>query len=160
MQSLYLQRIMKKNVAKGYEKTNPKQTQFLQKPKMHANLYITKDYENETAFRPKKTNPNKPNSKPALSVVEWANPELADALSAAEGAVEKFLSLCPASVTIIRKSVIRQLKRGCLGMFKFRLRLSMLVSMLALETRSSCVQLPVSIPASILTNKLLKLPQV
>ena len=159
---------MKKNVAKGYEKTNPKQTQFLQKPKMHANLYITKDYENETAFRPKKTNPNKPNSKPALSVVEWANPELAEALSApvlskvegAEGAVEKFLSLCPASVTIIRKSVIRQLKRGRLGMFKFRLRLSMLVSMLALETRSSCIQLPVSIPASILTNKLLKLPQV
>jgi hypothetical protein len=28
---------------------------------MNANLYVTKDYENETAFRPKKTNPNKPN---------------------------------------------------------------------------------------------------
>jgi hypothetical protein len=28
MQSMYLQRIMKKNAAKGYEKTNPKQTQF------------------------------------------------------------------------------------------------------------------------------------
>ncbi len=28
MQSVYLQRIMKKNAAKGYEKTNPKQTQF------------------------------------------------------------------------------------------------------------------------------------
>ncbi len=28
MQSLYLQRIMKNNAAKGYEKTNPKQTQF------------------------------------------------------------------------------------------------------------------------------------
>ena len=28
MQSLYLQRIMKKNAAKGYEKTKPKQTQF------------------------------------------------------------------------------------------------------------------------------------
>jgi len=27
MQSLYLQRIMKKNAAKGYEKTKPKQTQ-------------------------------------------------------------------------------------------------------------------------------------
>ncbi len=27
MQSVYLQRIMKKNAAKGYEKTNPKQTQ-------------------------------------------------------------------------------------------------------------------------------------
>ncbi len=28
MQSVYLQRIMKKNVAKGFEKTKPKQTQF------------------------------------------------------------------------------------------------------------------------------------
>jgi len=27
MQSVYLQRIMKKNAPKGYEKTNPKQTQ-------------------------------------------------------------------------------------------------------------------------------------
>jgi len=34
-----------------------KQTQFLQRPKMSANIFITKDYENETAFRPKKTNP-------------------------------------------------------------------------------------------------------
>ena len=66
------------------------------------------------------SNPNKPNSKPALSLVEWVNPELSEALSAfilsfvevAEGAVEKFLSLCPESVTIIRKSVIRQLKRA------------------------------------------------
>jgi hypothetical protein len=31
------------------------------KPKMSANLYVIEDYENETAFRPKKTNPNKPN---------------------------------------------------------------------------------------------------
>jgi len=31
MQSVYLQRIMMKNAAKGYEKTKPKQTQF--KPK-------------------------------------------------------------------------------------------------------------------------------
>ena len=29
MQSMYLQRIMKKNAAKGYEKTKPKQTQLL-----------------------------------------------------------------------------------------------------------------------------------
>jgi hypothetical protein len=36
---------------------------------MNANLYVTKDYENETAFRPKKTNPNKPNSNPILSAV-------------------------------------------------------------------------------------------
>ncbi|MFB0555636.1 MAG: hypothetical protein ACETWQ_20210, partial [Phycisphaerae bacterium] len=55
----------------------------------------------------KKQTQNKPNSKPIK-----ACPELAEALSAAEGAVEKFLSLCPESATIIRKSVIRQLKRG------------------------------------------------
>jgi len=32
-------------------------------PKMSANVYVIEDYENETAFRPKKTNPNKPNFK-------------------------------------------------------------------------------------------------
>jgi len=31
------------------------------KPKMSANVYFIEDYENETTFRPKKTNPNKPN---------------------------------------------------------------------------------------------------
>jgi len=60
MQSLYLQRIIKKNAAKGYEKTKPKQTQFLKRPKMNVNIYYTKVYNNVTAFRPKKTNPNKP----------------------------------------------------------------------------------------------------
>ncbi len=54
---------MKKNAAKGYQKTKPKQTQFLQRPKMNVNLYVTKDYDNETTFCPKKTNPNKPNCK-------------------------------------------------------------------------------------------------
>ncbi len=44
-----------------------------------------------------KTNPIQTQSKPVLS------------------AVEKFLSLCPESATIIRKSVIRQFKRGRLG---------------------------------------------
>ncbi len=57
MQSVYLQRIMKKNSAKGYKKTNPKQTQFLKRPKMNANAFPQKDYENETSHRPKKTNP-------------------------------------------------------------------------------------------------------
>ncbi len=63
MQSLYLQRIMKKNAAKDYKKTKPKQTQFPKCQKMNANAFSQKDYENETAFRPKKTNPNKPNFK-------------------------------------------------------------------------------------------------
>jgi hypothetical protein len=30
-------------------------------PKMNANAFLQKDYENETAYRPKKTNPNKAN---------------------------------------------------------------------------------------------------
>ena len=63
MQSVYLQRIMKKNTAKGYKKTKPKQTQFPKSQKMSANAFSQKDYENKTAFRPKKTNPNKPNFK-------------------------------------------------------------------------------------------------
>jgi len=46
MQSVYLQRIIKKNAAKGYEKTNPKQTQF-------------------------KPNQSLSWAQPALSVVEW-----------------------------------------------------------------------------------------
>jgi len=40
---------------------------------MNLNVYVIEDYENETTFRPKKTNPkqtqNKPNSNPILSAV-------------------------------------------------------------------------------------------
>jgi len=39
------------------KKTNPIQTQFLQKPKMNVNLYVIKEYENETAFRLQKNKP-------------------------------------------------------------------------------------------------------
>jgi len=46
MKSVYLQSIMKKNAAKGYEKTKPIQTQFLQRPKMNVNIYYTEVYEN------------------------------------------------------------------------------------------------------------------
>jgi len=53
------------------------------KPKMSANVYVIEDYENEPPSGPKKTNPNKANSNPIK-----ACPELAEALSAAEGAVE------------------------------------------------------------------------
>jgi len=51
---------------------------------MNVNAFLQKDYENETAFRPKKTNPNKPNSNPikacperiefTLSVIEGNGP--------------------------------------------------------------------------------------
>ena len=40
---------------------------------MSANVYVIEDYENETAFRPKKTNPIQTQSKPVLSAVECAN---------------------------------------------------------------------------------------
>jgi len=52
---------MKKNAAKGYEKTNPIQTQFLQRPKMNVNAFLQKDYENEPPSCSNKTNPNKAN---------------------------------------------------------------------------------------------------
>jgi len=54
---------------------------------MNANVYIIEDYENVTPFRPKKTNPNKPNSNPIK-----ACPALAEALSAAEGAQNELRS--------------------------------------------------------------------
>jgi len=40
------------------------------KPKMNANVYVIEDYENETAFRPKKTNPIKPNFQKAKTNLE------------------------------------------------------------------------------------------
>jgi len=41
--------------------------------KMNVNLYVIEDYENEPPSGSQKTNPNKPNSNPVLSAVEWAN---------------------------------------------------------------------------------------
>jgi len=61
MQSVYLQRIMKKNADSGYKKTKPIQSQFLQRPKMNANVFVTKDYRKKDAFAVRK---NKPNSNP------------------------------------------------------------------------------------------------
>jgi len=49
----------------GGEKTNPIQTQsnpISVKPKMSANVFVTKDYENETAFRLQKNKPNQSQS--------------------------------------------------------------------------------------------------
>jgi len=62
MQSVYLERITNKNAAKGYKKTKPIQTQFLQRPKMNVNLFATKDYDNVTAFRLQKNKPNQSQS--------------------------------------------------------------------------------------------------
>ncbi len=39
MQSVYLQRIMKKNTVKGYKKTKPKQTQFKKSPNEYKLTY-------------------------------------------------------------------------------------------------------------------------
>ena len=70
MQSLYLQRIMKKNADKGYEKTKPKTKPISETTKMNENLFATKDYENKYYWT---LGENKPNSKLVLSAVEWAN---------------------------------------------------------------------------------------
>ncbi len=41
----------------------PNSNQISENPKTNANVFITKVYENDTALRPKKTNPNKANFK-------------------------------------------------------------------------------------------------
>jgi len=43
-------------------KNKPNSNPISEKPKMNVNVYVIEDYENETALRPKKTNPIKPNS--------------------------------------------------------------------------------------------------
>jgi len=39
------------------QKNKPNSNPISATPKMDANVFVTKDYENETAHRPKKTNP-------------------------------------------------------------------------------------------------------
>jgi len=68
-------------IAKDYRKNDdfvvrinkPNSKPISSKAKMSANLFFTKDYENETAHRPKKTNPIQTQLNPVLSAVEWAN---------------------------------------------------------------------------------------
>jgi len=43
-------------------KNKPNSNPISEKPKMNANLYIARDYENETTSRPKKTNPKQSQS--------------------------------------------------------------------------------------------------
>jgi len=51
MQSVYLQSIMKKNAAKGYEKNKAKTNPISEMAKMNANAFSQKDYENDNVFR-------------------------------------------------------------------------------------------------------------
>jgi len=70
MQRLYLQRIMKKNAAKGYEKTKPKQTQF-PKSQNECKLTYNKGLQKKRRLRsPKKQTQFKPNLKRAKMVVK------------------------------------------------------------------------------------------
>jgi len=41
--------------------------------KMNVNLYVIKEYENETAFRLQKYKPKQTQTNPVPSAVEWAN---------------------------------------------------------------------------------------
>jgi len=79
------------------EKTNPIQTQFLQRPKMSANVFVTKDYENETAFRLQK---NKPNQSQSLvkDLIALVNARMFISKTA-----KKFLWLLPSAITIFRR---------------------------------------------------------
>ena len=58
MQSVYLQRNMKKNAAKGHKKTKPKQTQFSKRLKMNLSFYSTEDYENKHNWTISQNKPN------------------------------------------------------------------------------------------------------
>jgi len=52
---------MKKNAAKGYKKTKPKQTQFPQRVKLMQSLYLQRIMKMKPPSGPEKTNPNKAN---------------------------------------------------------------------------------------------------
>jgi len=62
---------IKSLITKDYRKNDdfivrinkPNSNPISERPKMNANVFLTKDYENKTAFGPQKTNPNKPNFK-------------------------------------------------------------------------------------------------
>ena len=54
----------RKNDAFAVRKNKPNSNPISEKPKMNVNLYVIKEYENETTLMPKKTNPIKANFKP------------------------------------------------------------------------------------------------
>ncbi len=66
MQSVYLQGIMKNNADMGYEKTNPKQTQFARRVKLMQSVYLQRIMKIKPSSGPKKTNPIQSQSKPIL----------------------------------------------------------------------------------------------
>ena len=51
----------------------PNSNPIFERPKMNANVFVTKDYVNDSAHRPKKTNPNKANLKRALFAAKIGN---------------------------------------------------------------------------------------
>ena len=57
MQSVYLERIMKKNAAKGYEKTNPIQTQLPKRIKLIQGVYLQRIMKKNAAKGYEKTKP-------------------------------------------------------------------------------------------------------
>jgi len=69
MQSVYLQRIMKKNADKGYEKTKPKQTQFPKVPKRTQTLF----YKRIMKMNHLRLRKNKPNSPPNFEKISVLN---------------------------------------------------------------------------------------
>ncbi len=54
---------MKINAIGQLVKTNPIQTQFLQRPKMNANVFVTKDYIKKDDFSVRINKPNFQNAK-------------------------------------------------------------------------------------------------
>jgi len=69
MQSVYLQRITKKNAAKGFEKTKPIKIHFPQRVKLMQGLYLQRIMKIKGDMGSEKQT----QTNPVLSVVEWAN---------------------------------------------------------------------------------------
>jgi len=66
--SLTLTKDYRKNDDFSVRINKPNSNPIYSKPKMSANLYVIEDYENETTFRPKKTNPKQTQFKPNQSL--------------------------------------------------------------------------------------------
>jgi len=64
-QTLLQKQLMENFAPSANQKTKPIQSQFPKRQKMNISSVLTKDYKNEHPWKPKKTNPIKPNFRKA-----------------------------------------------------------------------------------------------
>ncbi len=102
-------------------KTNP----IFLRTKTNATLFVAKDYENETAFRPKKTNPNEPNFKSPnwrarsnllkISRLEARILRCLEIVLVSAGQSARFGGLFPCSSRALRRFALRSLSLSLLA---------------------------------------------